>query len=146
MVPAGWVTDLSTLPRVLECFVPRSGVETLPSLLQDYLVTDGLREGTVSSVDEADRIFLRALEAVGVPPLRRYIIASAATFVGRWRRSSVSRLAVAIWTAMMTAASVLGVYVSCSWAGGKAYRAAVIGSGGHAQIVVCTLQRIADSA
>jgi len=73
VVPAGFRTDFATVPRVVTWLVPRFGAYTLAAILHDWLVSEGLRTGVVTS-RQADGIFRRVMRESGVPVLRRWIM------------------------------------------------------------------------
>jgi hypothetical protein len=72
-VPAGFRTDFATVPRVVVWLIPRFGRYTLAAVLHDWLVTEGLRTGAVSSRD-ADGLFRRVMREQGVPTARRWLM------------------------------------------------------------------------
>lgn len=69
LIPAGYVTDFATVPRIAVWLIPRFGAYTKAAILHDWLLTDT----DVSSVD-ADNLFRRALRELGVPPVRRTLM------------------------------------------------------------------------
>ena len=73
VVPSGFETDFATVPRAVVWLIPRFGRYTLPAILHDWLVTEGLRQRVVSSRD-ADGIFRRSMREVGVPVVRRWLM------------------------------------------------------------------------
>jgi hypothetical protein len=73
VVPAGFRTDFATVPRVVSWLIPRFGVYTLAAILHDWLCTEGIRSGAVTS-READGIFRRVMREGGVPVLRRWLM------------------------------------------------------------------------
>ena len=73
VVPAGFRTDFATVPRPVTWLVPRFGAYTLAAILHDWLITEGLRTGLVTSRD-ADGIFRRVMRESGVPVLRRWLM------------------------------------------------------------------------
>lgn len=73
VVPAGFRTDFATVPRVVTWLVPRFGVYTLAAILHDWLCTEGIRSGAVTS-RQADGIFRRVMRESGVPVLRRWLM------------------------------------------------------------------------
>ena len=73
VVPAGFRTDFASVPRVVTWLVPRFGAYTLAAILHDWLVTEGLRTGVVTS-RQADGIFRRVMRESGVPVLRRWLM------------------------------------------------------------------------
>ncbi len=72
-VPAGFRTDLATVPRPVLWLVPESGRYTLAAVLHDWLCTVGIATGAVTSRD-ADGIFRRAMREAGVPVLLRWLM------------------------------------------------------------------------
>jgi hypothetical protein len=73
VIPAGFRTDFATVPRVVTWLIPRFGVYTLAAILHDWLCTEGIRSGAVTS-READGIFRRVMREAGVPVLRRWLM------------------------------------------------------------------------
>ena len=61
VVPAGFVTDLASIPRPARALISPNGASRRAAVLHDWLYC--LRAGTRS---EADALFLEALEAEGV--------------------------------------------------------------------------------
>jgi hypothetical protein len=73
VVPAGFVTDLASVPRPVLWLVPRSGRYTLAAVLHDWLCTVGIRTGVVTS-RQADGVFRRVMREAGVPVLLRWLM------------------------------------------------------------------------
>jgi Protein of unknown function (DUF1353) len=73
VVPAGFLTDFASVPRVLVWLFPRFGRYTMAAVLHDWLVTAGITSGAVSSRD-ADGLFRRVLREEDVPPVRRWLM------------------------------------------------------------------------
>jgi hypothetical protein len=73
VVPAGFRTDFATVPRVVTWLIPRFGAYTLAAILHDWLVSEGIRRGVVTS-READGLFRRVMRESGVPVLRRWLM------------------------------------------------------------------------
>lgn len=73
VVPDGTPTDFATVPRVVVWLIPRFGRYTLPAILHDWLVTDGLRQGLLTS-READGLFRRSMRELHVPVVRRWLM------------------------------------------------------------------------
>lgn len=69
VVPAGFPTDFASVPRVVVWLVPRFGRYTLPAILHDWLVSEGL-----VSPRDADGIFRRSMRELGVPVVRRWLM------------------------------------------------------------------------
>jgi hypothetical protein len=73
VVPAGFRTDFATVPRPVAWLVPRFGAYTLAAILHDWLCTEGILSGAVTS-SQADGIFRRVMRESGVPVLRRWLM------------------------------------------------------------------------
>ncbi len=73
VVPAGFRTDLATVPRPVLWLVPESGPYTLAAVLHDWLCTVGIRTGLVTS-RQADGVFRRVMREAGVPVLLRWLM------------------------------------------------------------------------
>lgn len=73
VVPAGFVTDFATVPRVVVWLVPRFGRYTAAAILHDWLCTDGIAGGVVTA-READGIFRRVMRESDVPVVRRWLM------------------------------------------------------------------------
>jgi hypothetical protein len=69
IVPAGYITDFATVPRIAVWLIPRFGVYTIAAIFHDWLLT----HSDVSSID-ADNLFRRCLRDLGVPPYRRNLM------------------------------------------------------------------------
>lgn len=83
-VPAGFLSDGATVPRILRSFVGTMGRHSQAAVLHDYLTETHLISvknrltGEVSdqTIDRAtaDRIFYESLEVLGVPVWKRILI------------------------------------------------------------------------
>lgn len=73
VVPAGYVTDFASVPRLLWFFTPPSGEYTLAAIVHDWLITDALPAGAVTS-PQVDAEFRRAMESLGVRFVRRWLM------------------------------------------------------------------------
>lgn len=69
IVPAGFVTDLASIPRIFRSIFPQNGRHRLAAIVHDYLV--GL-EGFHRPL--ADRIFLEAMTVLGEARWRRTLM------------------------------------------------------------------------
>ena len=76
VVPAGFRTDFASVPRAAGWLFPTFGRYTLAAVLHDWLVTEGLTGGVLSSRD-ADGLFRRVLRELGVVPVRRWLMWTA---------------------------------------------------------------------
>jgi hypothetical protein len=66
-VPAGFVTDLASIPRVLWSLLPPHGRYAKAAIIHDWLYATG-----IGGREYADNVFLEAMEVLGVPKLKRY--------------------------------------------------------------------------
>lgn len=73
IIPENYVTDWATIPRVVVWLFPRFGNHAKAAILHDYLLTDAMPAGRVTSVD-ADGLFRRAMKELGVPPVKRWLM------------------------------------------------------------------------
>jgi hypothetical protein len=77
-VPAGFVTDLASVPRVLWSILPPHGRYAKAAIVHDYLYAQAI--GTKA---EADSIFNEAMAVLGVPKWRRRAMYAAVRLFGR---------------------------------------------------------------
>jgi hypothetical protein len=143
VVPAGFPTDFASVPRVAVWLIPRFGRYTLAAIMHDWLVTEGLRTGVVTSRD-ADGIFRRVMRELGVPVVRRWLMWAgvrwgALTDPARrpgWAISAPGVLAISVLAAPVVVPPgvlillALGVYglVECLATGGARETAIDVGS------------------
>jgi hypothetical protein len=73
VVPAGFRTDFTTVPRVAVWLIPRFGRWTPAAILHDWLLDVGIPAGAITSRD-ADGIFRRILRELGVSWPRRWVM------------------------------------------------------------------------
>jgi len=66
-VPAGFITDLASIPRVLWNILPPNGKYGKASVVHDYLYVEA-----IGNKKYADNIFLEAMELLGVGYFKRY--------------------------------------------------------------------------
>ncbi|RBY82526.1 hypothetical protein DQ238_04380 [Geodermatophilus sp. TF02-6] len=131
-VPAGFRTDLATVPRLVAWLVPRFGAYTRAAILHDWLCTEGIRSGVVTS-READGLFRRVMREAGVPVLRRWLmwtgvrwgaLASPLRRPG-WAHSAPGVLAISVLAAPLVVppalviAPGLVVYMLAEWVVGR---------------------------
>lgn len=74
--PAGFMTDLASVPRVPVAYWLTGGTATRPSVIHDFLYTAGYDR------KYADDVFLAAMEAEGVPWWRRRAMHAAVRMFG----------------------------------------------------------------
>lgn len=74
-VPAGFVTDFASVPRLLWPFYPKTGSYAKAAVVHDWLYFAGYIRG-VGPVTRsyADAVFKRAMEDLGVPYVRRHLM------------------------------------------------------------------------
>ena len=77
-VPAGTVTDLATVPRLLWAIFPPHGRYAKAAIVHDYLY-----EQAIGSKPYADRTFLEAMEVLGVSRLTRMVMYWTVRLFGR---------------------------------------------------------------
>ncbi len=73
-VPAGFHTDLSSIPRVFRSIIPQVGPQNRASVLHDWAYEEGVPG---MSRAQADRMFLDVMEWDGVSWLRRNVMYAA---------------------------------------------------------------------
>ncbi|HAF4828314.1 TPA: DUF1353 domain-containing protein [Salmonella enterica] len=83
-VPAGFVTDLASVPRIFWTFLPPDGKYAKAAIIHDYLYDNALR-----TKREADRIFLDGMTVLGVPRWKRTIMYWAVRLFGRGKYKTV---------------------------------------------------------
>lgn len=69
IVPAGFITDLASIPRVFQSLIPKVDKHMLAAVVHDYLVRQDDFDRRL-----ADRIFLEAMKHLGVNRLRRRLM------------------------------------------------------------------------
>lgn len=116
-VPAGFITDFASVPRVFVWLLPRYGRWTQAAILHDYLC-DLARTGRIRKID-ADDIFNRAMRELGVPFLRRWVMWAAVRFasdLNTWLEGGVGDLmrmiAIGVPAAVFVALPALVVLVA----------------------------------
>lgn len=77
-VPAGFVTDLASVPRILWMLLPPDGKYAKAAIIHDYLYDNALRTKA-----EADCIFLDGMRVLGVPKWKRNVMFGAVRWFGR---------------------------------------------------------------
>lgn len=70
IVPAGFVTDLASIPRVLWSLLPPHGRYAKAAIIHDWLYATGIG----GSREYADNVFLEAMEVLGVSVWKRSVI------------------------------------------------------------------------
>ncbi|WP_157353867.1 DUF1353 domain-containing protein [Aromatoleum toluclasticum] len=88
VVPAGFITDLASIPQILQNVIPVNGRHRAAAVLHDYLFVTQERTRR-----ETDALFLRAMVASGVPSVQRYAMYAAVRLGGwlPWRHNAQQR-------------------------------------------------------
>lgn len=88
-VAAGFLSDLTSIPRVFLSVVPKLSKGNAASVLHDrlyghpYLYVDGLQDRRITK-RRCDEIFYEALRVQGVDPLRSWVLYRAVRWFGRY--------------------------------------------------------------
>lgn len=78
-IPAGFNTDLASVPRIFQSIIPKLGHHIRPAIVHDYAY-----EGfTNLTRKEADEMFLEGMKATKVSFLRRKLMWLAVRVVGK---------------------------------------------------------------
>lgn len=78
-VPAGFITDLTSIPRILWFILHPCGQWAKSSIIHDYLYS---KSNTTKTRLEADKIFLEGLKVLKVPLVQRYVLYYAVRLFG----------------------------------------------------------------
>lgn len=78
VVPKGAITDLASVPRILWAVFPPHGKWAKAAIVHDWLYAEA-----IGSKAYADRVFLEAMEVLGVPLVRRKLMFWAVHWFGR---------------------------------------------------------------
>lgn len=84
-VPAGFVTDLASIPRIFQSLIPVNGKHRLAAIVHDYLVRGGATIGG-KQIDRAvaDKVFLEAMTILRVNWLKRRLMYRAVALATTW--------------------------------------------------------------
>lgn len=94
IVPEGYITDLSSIPRRARSIIPVVGRQNGPSVVHDYIYEpsdndrpEGQHQLPGWTKADADKLFLLAMKAVKVNSVRRRLMYWAVKYGGRraWR-------------------------------------------------------------
>jgi hypothetical protein len=72
-VPEGYQTDFASVPRATAWLYPRTGLYSKSAVLHDWLITDMLPTGYITS-RHVDRMFREAMKVSGVSIPRRWVM------------------------------------------------------------------------
>lgn len=76
-VPAGFVTDLASIPRLFWSVLPPHGRYAKAAIIHDYLYVEAIK-----TREYADKVFLEAMEVLGVSWVKRRIMYAAVRMFG----------------------------------------------------------------
>lgn len=81
-VPAGFTTDLASIPRILWPIFSPTGKYSAAAVVHDYLYKTHRIQGTKISRKTADKIFLLGMKALNVKPIKRTAMYAAVRCFG----------------------------------------------------------------
>lgn len=105
-VPEGFLTDLASVPQVLQWLIDDHGTYTLGAVLHDYLCAEA-RAGRFSRRD-ADGVFRRVLRELEVPWLQRWMMWAAVRIGGAFSGGMSPREALQ-FAGMMVPGALVGL-------------------------------------
>ena len=108
-VPAGYVTNFASVPRLLWWFIPRYGRYTKATVLHDCLCDDAGDD--VVRRRDADGIFRRTMRELGVPLLRRRIMWAGVRWGAGLRAILASGWAETLQVAVLSAVALVFILV-----------------------------------
>ncbi|ECG2028692.1 DUF1353 domain-containing protein [Salmonella enterica subsp. enterica] len=77
-VPAGFITDFATIPRIFWTFMPPDGKYSKTAIIHNWIYDNALR-----TKKEADLIFLDRMTVLGVPKWKRIVMYLEVRWFGR---------------------------------------------------------------
>ncbi|HAK0655771.1 DUF1353 domain-containing protein [Salmonella enterica] len=77
-VPAGFITDFATIPRIFWTFMPPDGKDSKTAIIHNWIYDNALR-----TKKEADLILLDRMTVLGVPKWKRIVMHLAVRWFGR---------------------------------------------------------------
>lgn len=81
-VPAGFKTDLASIPRPLRAVFNHTGVSVKPAVIHDYLYTDGSVPNLPRKL--CDKVFYGCLRAVGMSAWQAWVYYAGVRMGGGW--------------------------------------------------------------
>jgi hypothetical protein len=86
-VPAGFPTDLASVPRIARSIVPQIGRHLQAAIAHDWCFTGEIFwRGKEMTEAEKHQLFLDGMASLGVPWLRRKVMYQAVRTWGWWKR------------------------------------------------------------
>lgn len=118
-IPVGYVTDFASVPRVTAWLIPRTGDYSPAAIVHDYLITDILPAGHITSA-EVDRVFREVMRELGVPGPRRWLMWAGVRWGaafnrkrwGGWWRTAPGVLGVSLLALPVILPGAVGVLAS----------------------------------
>jgi hypothetical protein len=101
-VPYGYVTDFASVPRLLWILFPQSGRWDQAAVVHDYLITDVLPTGKITSA-HVDAEFRGALKVLNVGLVKRWLMWAGVRWAAPFTKSRRS------WGWFKTLPALLGV-------------------------------------
>ena len=88
VVPEGFVTDFASTPKEVWMLLPPTGMYALPALVHDYLYWTH-----ACTKEQADAVFLMAMNQMGVDPLKQGLMYNAVALAGlpSWEQNDRER-------------------------------------------------------
>ncbi len=83
VVPAGFETDLASVPRIPVAYLLAGATANAAAVVHDWLYRNGVKFKQITKKEEADNIFYEAMEATEVPLWRRWLMYQAVNWFGR---------------------------------------------------------------
>ena len=82
-VPAGFITDFASIPKIFHSFIKDKDKYNKAAVVHDWLYSCKIYDRKT-----ADKIFLEAMKVLGIHPIKRYIFYWAVRLFGwtRWKK------------------------------------------------------------
>lgn len=93
VVPAGFQTDVASIPRPLWALIPKEGRYNRPAVIHDWLYTTATVSGKAIARADADHALKEAMHACGVRWTQRWAIYAGVRLGGAlaWRRHRLAQ-------------------------------------------------------
>jgi hypothetical protein len=90
LIPAGFRTDLASIPRFFQRLIPKVGKHIQPAIVHDYFYVYGDKGIYKITKEDADQMFLDGMKHVGVSYWKRYAMYYAVRVGGRgvWAKTT----------------------------------------------------------
>jgi hypothetical protein len=108
-------TDLASIPPFMRWFENTYGLHTLAAIIHDRLITSGAaNSGVLGSDTLSDRFFREMLGAVGVAPLKKWVLWAGVALRTRWAATGLRRASVILWVVLATSGITMMGVAGCS--------------------------------